>query len=1029
MQNKGAITIFAIVFAVASLFQLSFTWITNNIENDAIEYSNGNKDKEKAYLDSMSNVGVFNLGIKNYTYKECQEREINLGLDLKGGMNVTLEVSVVDIIQSLSNNSKDTTFLAAIKKAKEYQKDSQDDFVTLFYRSFKEIDPNAKLSSIFSTIELKDKVNIKSTNDEVIAVIKDQVDAAIKNSFNVIRTRIDRFGVSQPNIQPLETNGRVLVELPGVKDPERVRKLLQGTAELSFWETFENQTTADQKGIAEYLVQANDVIYQMRSTEEEGEKETVKTDTVKTEEVIADTEETDTLNNSDSTLVENDSALVNDDAALVGKNKEAGTDTIAEKNQNKRYPLINFLKLNIDETGKPREGVIVGFALSNNIDTINKMLALKQVRAIFPHRLRLMWSVKPAKGYEQEVYQLIAIKSGKEGRPSLNGDVITGARVDYGQNQAAANVSMTMNTEGAKIWRQLTKQNINKSIAVVLDGYVYSYPNVNSEIKNGSSQITGDFTIKEAEDLANVLKSGKLPAPAHIISEEIVGPSLGQEAINAGLTSFLIAFAVVLLYMMLYYSSAGLVANLALVTNIFFIFGVLASLGAVLTLPGIAGIVLTIGMSVDANVLIYERIKEELLAGKGLKLAVSDGYKNAYSAIIDANVTTLLTGIILYVFGSGPIKGFATTLVIGILTSLFTAIFITRIIFTTWLDKNKKIKFSTKMTESAFKNLKIKFIQKRKIWYVISGIVVLAGFSSLAAHGLDYGIDFTGGRVYKVRFEEGNNPSIVDVRESLKEHFGGNSPQVKIAGDNNQIRISTKYLIDSEAADADEQVEAALYEGVKNFFKMPISFEHFLSAEDGKTIGKMSSQKVGPTIADDIKVDAVWAILFSLIVIFLYILIRFRNWQYGLGALAALVHDVLIVMGIFSILKSVMPFSMEIDQAFIAAILTVVGYSINDTVVVFDRIREYLSLHPKKDRVENYNDALNSTISRTVSTSLSTFIVLLAIFIFGGDVIRGFTFALLIGVVVGTYSSLFIATPIAYDTIKRKEKVQEKKKK
>ena len=1029
MQNKGAITIFAIVFAAASLFQLSFTWITNSIENDAIEYSDGNKDKEKAYLDSMSNVGVFNLGIKNYTFAECQEREINLGLDLKGGMNVTLEVSVVDIIKSLSNHSKDTTFVAAINKAKEYQKNSQDDFVTLFAKSFKEISPNGRLSSIFSTIELNDKIKLSSTNEEVLVVINDQVDAAIKNSFNVIRTRIDRFGVSQPNIQPLETNGRVLVELPGVKDPERVRKLLQGTAELSFWETYENQTTADQMGVAEYLVSANDVIFQMRSTEEASKKET-ETDTTNIDDVeVADvSEEVDTNN-----VVSTEDTLANDEAALVNKNKEQGVDTPEQVDQNKRYPLINFLKLNVDETGKPREGVIVGFALSNNIDTINKMLALKQVRAVLPQSLRslkLMWSVKPAKGYEQEVYELIAIKSGPDGRPALNGDVITGARVDYGQNQsAAANVSMTMNTEGAKTWRQLTKKNIGRSIAVVLDGYVYSFPNVNSEIKNGSSQITGDFTIKEAEDLANVLKSGKLPAPANIISEEIVGPSLGQEAINAGLNSFLIAFGFVLLYMFFYYSGAGLVANIALVTNVFFIFGVLASLGAVLTLPGIAGIVLTIGMSVDANVLIYERIKEELRVGKGLKLAVSDGYKNAYSAIIDANVTTLLTGIILYIFGSGPIQGFATTLVIGILTSLFTAIFITRIIFTTWLDKNKIIKFSTKATENAFKNLKIKFIQKRKVWYVISGIFVVVAFGSILTQSLDFGIDFKGGRVYKVRFEEGNNPSIVDVRESLKEHFGGKSPQVKIAGEQNQIRISTDYLINSEDADADEQVEAALFEGVKGFFNDSINFDSFLSAEGGKTIGKLSSQKVGPTIADDIKVDAVWAILFSLIVIFLYILLRFRNWQYGLGALAALIHDVLIVLGIFSMFKSIMPFSMEIDQAFIAAILTVVGYSINDTVVVFDRIREYMGLHPKKDKTENYNDALNSTISRTVSTSLSTFIVLLSIFIFGGDVIRGFIFAMLIGVVVGTYSSLFIATPIAFDTIKRKEKIQEKRKK
>jgi SecD/SecF fusion protein len=1022
MQNKGAITTFAIVFAIASLFQLSFTWITNNIEEDAVEYANGDKTKEVAYLDSMSSVGVFNLGIKNYTFKECQERELNLGLDLKGGMNVTLEVSVVDVIRSLSNYSKDPTFNAAIKKSKEYQKDSQEEFVTLFGRSFNEIDANAKLASVFATLEMKDRINYNSTNEEVLAVIKEQVDGAIKNSFNIIRTRIDRFGVSQPNIQPLETNGRVLVELPGVKDPERVRKLLQGTAELSFWEAFDNKGDDKEKGIYYYLIDANDIVYKIQNEEEKKEiEDTIKTKEVKENIVAEEKVETDTvIAESDTTT----KSLLDLDNTV-----ETSTDSVSKSDQAKRYPIFQVLNLNINrENGQPNEGVVVGFARAADTVKVNEYLKIKQVQALFPRKLRLMWTVKPYKGTD-DYFQLVAVKSAKDGRPSLDGDVVTDARVDYGRNQATAEVSMTMNTEGAQKWRQLTKQNIGHPIAIVLDGYVYSFPNVISEIKNGSSSITGDFTIKEAEDLANVLKSGKLPAPAHIIEEAIVGPSLGQEAINAGLMSFIIAFAVVLLYMLFYYNGAGLVANIALITNIFFIFGVLASLGAVLTLPGIAGIVLTIGMSVDANVLIYERIKEELMAGKGLKLAISDGYKNAYSAIIDANVTTLLTGIILYVFGSGPIKGFATTLVIGILTSLFTAIFITRLIFTVWLAKGKNVKFATKATESAFKNLKIKFIEKRKIWYVVSGLFITIGIVSLFTQKLDLGIDFTGGRVYVVRFENPENVDIVKIRESLTKEFEGNSPEVKIFGEKNQVRISTKYNIDDDSQLADEKVEEKLYAGLKDIFENPIGFEEFLSAEEGKIVGKMSSQKVGPTIADDIKVDAVLAIFFSLIVIFLYILVRFRNWQFGLGALAALVHDVLIVLGIFSLLKSFMPFAMEVDQAFIAAILTVVGYSINDTVVVFDRIREYLGLHPKRDRTENYNDALNSTISRTVSTSLSTFVVLLSIFIFGGEVIRGFIFALLIGVVVGTYSSLFIATPISFDTIKRKDKIIDKKKK
>ncbi len=1031
MQNKGAITLFAILFALVSLYQLSFTWVSNSVKKQAkqyaIEKAQGDvkleKKYERAYLDSMANVGVYNLGVKNYTFSEVQERELNLGLDLKGGMNVTLEVSIPDVIKSLANYSKDPNFLAAIKKAKELEKNSQDDFVTLFGKAWNKINPNGKLASIFATIELKDKINYNSTNEEVLKVISKEVDDAVKNSFNVIRSRIDRFGVTQPNIQPLQIKGRVLVELPGVKNPERVRKLLQGTAELSFWEVYDNVGDDQNKGVFYYLLEANKRLAEIKKAEKEDS--TPKADTTSSKETASNDKLAELQNNpevADTTKENTENAdtsnsLINEIKGkdLVSKDTVKGGDDA---------PLFKVLIPYIDNQNQPVKGAVVGLALPKDTATVNEYLKMEQIRSIFPRRLKFAWTVKTItlgqEGNQKEFLQLIALKSARDGRPALDGDVITDARVEYGQNRATAEVSMTMNGKGASIWKRLTKQNIGHPIAIVLDGYVYSFPNVQNEIKNGRSSITGNFTLSEAQDLANVLKSGKLPAPARIIQEAIVGPSLGKEAIHAGLVSFIVAFILVLIFMIFYYNKAGIVANLALIANVFFIFGVLASMGAVLTLPGIAGIVLTIGMSVDANVLIFERIKEELRAGKGLKLAVIDGYKNAYSAIIDANVTTLLTGIILYVFGSGPIQGFATTLVIGILTSLFSAIFITRIIFENWLSKKKNITFSTKLTENAFSKVNIQFIQKRKTWYVISGAIVIIGLASILTQGFDLGIDFKGGRVYVVRFDKAVSP--VEVQESLKPAFGGNIPEVKVFGDKNQLRISTKYLIDEESEETDDKVDKALYEGVKKFIG-EVDFNTFRH----KYI--MSSQKVGPTIADDIKVDAFWAVLFSLIVIFLYILIRFRNWQYGLGALLALVHDVTIVLGLFSLLKSFMPFSMEIDQAFIAAILTVVGYSINDTVVVFDRIREYLTLYPKKDRTETYNKALNSTISRTVNTSFSTFLVLLIIFLFGGEVIRGFSFALLIGVVVGTYSSLFIATPIAYDTIKHKEKVENKKRK
>ncbi len=1015
MQNKGAITLLAILLALASIYQLSFTYFTKSVNNDAKEYAQGDFKKELAYLDSMSSQPIY--PVLNYTLRECQEREINLGLDLKGGMNVTLEVSVIDVLKALSSYSKDTTFLAAIKKAKEMQQNSQEDFITLFGQAFKQIDPNASLAAIFATYENKGVIEATTPDEEVLAFIRSETNSAIENSFEVLRNRIDRFGVAQPNIQRLETAGRILIELPGIKDPERVRKLLQGTASLEFWETYENAE------LYQYLLDANKVIKDLNDAKnklvEEGdsafvaEAKTESTDTNQTEQLslLADLETDTTGNNDTSETVSLIEQLESDTAEK---------DTALSANQwMEDYPLFALLRPSQSNDGQLYPGPSIGAAHYKDTAKVNEYLSIKKVKEVFPKDVKFFWTYKPIKAQDgtfTDYYQLIAIKvTSRDGRAPLDGKVITQARAVFGQNSANAEVSMQMNGEGASIWAKLTKQNIGKSIAIVLDGYVYSFPNVNNEIKGGSSSITGGFTINEAQDLANVLKSGKLPAPARIIEEAIVGPSLGDEAINSGLMSFLIAFIIVMLYMIFYYSRrAGLVADIALLANLFLIFGVLASLQAVLTLPGIAGIILTIGMSVDANVLIYERIKEEIAAGKGLKLAVSDGYKNAYSAIIDANVTTLLTGIILYVFGTGPIKGFATTLVIGILTSLFAAIFITRLIFVSLLNKNKKLTFSTKITENAFKKLNINFIQKRKIYYVISSLIVVAGISSLFISGLNYGIDFKGGRTFVVRFDEDVNTT--EVSKALQAVFN-KSAEVKKFGADNQVKIATKFMIDSDNPDADQIVEEKLYEGLKPLLG-GIDMDTFLSEH------RMSSQKVGPTIADDIKVASVWAIAISLIIIFLYILLRFRNWQFGLGALAALVHDVLVVLGLFSILYPFMPFSMEIDQAFIAAILTVVGYSINDTVVIFDRIREYVGLYKKRSRTEIFNTALNSTISRTMSTSLSTFLVILAVFVFGGEVIRGFTFALLIGVVVGTYSSLFIATPIVYDTIKKDENVR-----
>jgi SecD/SecF fusion protein len=1007
MQNKGAIRLFAILLVLAGLYSLSFTFFTKKVEDKAKEIAtitdaSGNtyvdRVKENHYLDSVKSEVAYNfLWLRKFTYSECKEKELNFGLDLKGGMNVTLEVSVVDLIKALSNNPNDSLILKSVERAKQLQENSQDGFVTLFGIAFDEVSNNGRLAPHFATIENKDRVNFESSNEEVIAFIRNEAQSAIDNSFNILRTRIDRFGVTQPNIQSLGS-GRILVELPGVKDPERVRKLLQGTAELEFWETY-NSTE-----IYQYLAEANTKIKEIKDLESGkiADSVAVETETAVDSTVIAEETVVDSTNQSE-------------EVSLLAEMDSVGTDSVAGTKSNNEENIPLFSKLIVTPDGQNLfSGPVAGIAHVKDTGIINSYLAMEQVKRIFPRNLKFYWTIK-AYDKEGNFHQLIAIKQTRDGKAPLDGGAITNASLDYGQTGTQAGVSMAMNSEGASVWARLTKENIKKSIAIVLDGYVYSFPTVQNEITGGRSQISGNFTVAEATDLANVLKSGKLPAPARILEEVVVGPSLGKQAINSGLISFAIAFVLVLLYMIFYYNKAGYVANLALLTNVFLIFGVLASLGAVLTLPGIAGIVLTLGMAVDANVLIYERIREELAQGKGIKLAVADGYKNAYSAIIDGNVTTLLTGIILFYFGSGPIQGFATTLIIGIITSLFCGIFITRIIFERMLDSKKNIAFDTKLTRNAFKDLSIKFLEKRKVYYAISSIVIVIGIGSMVVRSWNVGVDFKGGRTYVVKFEQ---PVSTATASSTLATVFGDAPDVKVYGETSQLKITTEFMIDDKSANADSIVETKLYEGLKPVIGDDVTFDTFINDY------RMSSQKVGPTIADDIIWSAILSVLFSLIVIFIYIFIRFRNWQYSLGAVAALFHDVLILLGIFSLFHGILPFSLEIDQSFIAAILTVIGYSINDTVVVFDRIREFKINFPKRDSLSVINQGLNSTLSRTFSTSLSTFVVLLAIFIFGGETIRGFVFAMMIGIVVGTYSSLFIASPIMFDTLKKKDETK-----
>jgi len=1018
MRNKGTIIFLTVLLALISLYYLSFTFVTRNVEKKSVKYAETqfeSIDREvsglekvniidslsKKYLDSISDQVVFRL-ISKYTYKECKEREINLGLDLRGGMNITLEISAKDVIVALSNNKNDSTLVRALREANAQVKEQTGkNYILAFGESYNRLKTpeSPTLASLFiSPSSDQKKISIKSTDAEVLDYISEEYEAAIGNAFDVLRKRIDQFGVVQPNIQrDVAVKGVFHLELPGIKDPERVENLLRQAAVLEFWETYNIEEIQDR------LAQADAMIISIKEAENKTKK---REDNVLPQEVIVEEEIINEEVLEENTPVVDEILYDENDIIEDGANATSTTEEVTPQTSASSYSV--FDKLLLQAGGQTAYGTVVGFAKETDRDAIMADLTREEVKKILPRDLVFAWSFKPNK--KNNYYELIALKKDSRGGAVLGGGVVTNATQEFGQNRATAEVSMTMNSSGATEWARITRENKGRSIAIVLDGYVYSYPAVQNEITGGRSSITGDFTLSEATDLANVLKSGKMPAPAHILSKEVVGPSLGQKAIDAGFSSFIIAFILVLLYMAFYYGKAGLVADVALLSNILLIFGALAALGAVLTLPGIAGLVLTIGMAVDANVLIYERVREELRAGKNLKSAFNDGYKNAYSAIIDSNLTTLIVGFVLLAFGVGPVKGFATTLIIGILSSLFTSIFVTRLIFDSMLKKDKRISLGNKFTINAFQNLNIDFINSRKVSYIISGVIILICLVSLFTRKLNPGIDFAGGRNYVVTFKQAVSSD--EIAESLEAVYG-ETPVVKIYGNDHQVKISTKYKINE---DADAEADSLLYVGLKPYLNENVSLKEFYSDY------RQTSQKVGPTVADDIKSKSVIAVLLSLIAMFLYILLRFRKWQYSLGAIASLTHNVIIVLGMYSLFYSIMPFNMEVDQSFIAAILTVIGYSVNDTVVIFDRLREYLGIYKKRDMKSVMNSAINSTISRTINTSLSTLIVLIAIFIFGGEVIRGFVFAMLIGILVGVYSSVFVATPISYDLMRKSKK-------
>ena len=994
MQNKGFVKVFAIALTVICLFYLSFTFRTRSIEKAAAQ-----SQDEQAYLDSVMNKKVW-LGI--YSFRECREMQIGLGLDLKGGMNVILEVSIPDVVKSLSGNSTDADFTKAMSEARRISIASQDNFVDIFYAELKKANPDARMSSYFATSNLKELISVNSTDEEVVAVLKEQVNAAVGNAFNVLRTRIDRFGVAQPNIQELAgKQGRIMVELPGIKEPERVRKLLQGSANLEFWETYKIDEIQD------YLAAADS---RLRADVEDGEPEQAN------EEAVTPNDSTESESDLAAQLLNN----VNDNSqASMAQQKAALMKT---------NPLFALLQ------PYPYDGCIAGVSHYSDTAKVNGMLARPEIKSLFPRDIKFMWGVKSMDEGGQ-YFELFALKtSGRNGQAALNGDAISDSKADFDQF-GRPSVSMTMNTDGARKWANITGQNVNRCIAIVLDGYVYSAPNVMGEITGGNSQITGQFTVEDTQDLANVLKSGKMPAPAKIVQEDIVGPSLGQESIQKGFISFIIAFVILMIYMCVIYGFVpGMIANGALLCNFFFTLGILTSFQAALTMSGIAGIVLTLGMAVDANVLIYERTKEELAAGKTVASALTDGYKNAFSAIFDSNFTSIITGIILFEFGTGPIRGFATTLMIGIVCSFFTAVFLTRLVYERGLSKGKmqNLTFVTSFSKDLMKNTKFRFMESAKKSFTVFGIIAVVCIAALAIRKLDKSIDFTGGRNFVVQFEQPVEPEDVrDIMEAaIKEDNAineGNVQAIALGTDHKTIRISTNYRINEDSETIDSEIEEFLFTSLKGagMLSADLDLATFIDRENREGGSIISSQKVGPSIAEDITRGAIISVILALIAIFLYILIRFRNVAYSVGAIFALCFDTLIIIGMYALCHGWMPFSLEVDQTFIGAVLTAIGYSINDKVVIFDRIREFTGLYPKRDRKQLFNDALNTTLARTINTSVSTLIVLLAIFFLGGDSIRSFAFAMILGVVFGTCSSLFIAAPTAFLTMKKTKKEKE----
>lgn len=1006
MQSKGAIRFVAILIGLACIFQLSFTVATFRQEKKAAAYTErmiaaeqqkpsfsniSDLDKafyldsirtetRKTYLDSVSSEKVY----FSYTYKDVKEKEINLGLDLKGGMNVMLQLDLSELVRSCAREKTTPEFEKAIALAKTRAAETHTDFITLFSEAWSEVAPNQRMSFDIDLNKLSGDVEnkTKATNDEIISLLHKEAESAINNSYSVIERRINQFGVSQPNIQKIARTGRILVELPGIKEPERVRKLLQGTASLEFWQTYTYQE------IAPYLQEVNEAIkLQMEATKQKDKAPLDNVSEKSTEEKTIEDELSEKLSKQDSSEMR---------------------DLYAQQNPlfSKLQPLGN-------------NSACLGLAHYRDTAAINNFLKVSNV--VFPGDFVPVWSFKPAKMNGVPVdtyYELVALKSIAGKGAVLDGSAITSSRVNYNSTTAAAEVDMTMSSSGSAKWEIITEQSIGRQIAIVMDGSVYSYPNVSTKISGGSSEITGNFTQEEATDLSTVLKSGKLSTPARIVQEQVVGPSLGSASIKSGMFSFAIAFLLVLIYMILFYRRAGIYSDVALLCNVLFLFGALVSFGAVLTLPGIAGLVLTMGMAVDANVIIYERIKEELRAGKALRLSISDGYKNAYSAIIDGNITTIITGLILFIFGSGPVRGFAVVLIIGIVTSVTTSIFITRLLFEARLKKNKGITFDSSVTRNFLQHTKINFLGKRKWTYIVSSIVCLICIVSCFTKGFSFGVDFTGGRTYVVRFDTPVTPE--EIRAATMKEFG-EAAEVKQFGGASQMKITTKYLVKDESSETDKKIEGMVYNALKGFYVTPLTLSQFTSTLDNPN-GIVSSDRVDAAVASEIQRDAILAVILAWIAIFIYLAIRFTNWTWGLGGVASLIHNTIIVVGFFSLFSGILPFSLDVDQTFIAAVLTIIGYSINDNVVIFDRIREYKTLYPKRPLYQNVNEALNSTLSRTINTSTTTLVVLIAIAIFGGEVIRGFAVALIIGIIVGTYASIFIGTPVMYDLNIRKEK-------